>query len=111
MNNWRNYVIIILIIILGLYGMKMYNKCSRLERENIELKLGQDVVRDIIEEENKLLQSNILSLEDQVIYYRYQIDSLKKVKQKVIIKTEYIISEDIIEGVALLKENLKCERY
>ena len=91
--------------------MRMYNKCSRLERENIELKLGQDVVRDIIEKENKLLQRDILSLEDQVIYYRYQIDSLEKVKQKVIVKTEYIISEDITEGVALLKENLRCERY
>lgn len=89
----------------------MYNKCSRLERENIELKLGQDVVRDVVLKENELLKRDVLSLEDQVIYYRYQIDSLKKVKQKVVVKTEYVYSEDITEGVAILKENLKWERY
>ena len=111
MNNWQNYVIIILVIILVLYGIKLYNKCSRLERENIELKLEQDIVRDIVEKENELLHNNILILEDEISYYRYKIDSLEKVKQKVIIKKEYIISEDITEGVTLLKKNLKCEKY
>lgn len=106
----KRVLIAILILIPILYGIKLYNKCSRLEQENTKLKLEQDIVRDIIEKENKLLHDNILILEDEISYYRCKIDSLEKVKQKVI-KTEYIVSENITEGVALLRENLKCEKY
>lgn len=111
MNSLKNYIIIGLVLILIIFGIGMYNKCSRLERENIELKLEQDVVKDIIEKENELLSKDILYLENQLIQYQSIIDSLEKVKQTVIFKTEYVVSENITESVALLKENLECEKY
>ena len=59
--------------------------------------------------------SVLFSLSDLVktTVYEHRIDSLKKVKQKIIVKykTKYVVSENITESVKTLKENLKCETY
>lgn len=110
MTKIEKYILIILLVLTVIFGIVMYSKCSKLEHENKVLKLEQLTINNM-ELENKVLKENILSLEDKLIYYQQQLDSLETVKQKVIVRTEYVISENITEGVKLLKENLKCEKY
>lgn len=96
----------ILLVLIG-FGITMSVKCSKLERENIKLKLEQSDIVDSIKTENETLCLEISYLFDEIHYYKTQVDSLKSVKQQIIIKSEYIVSEDITEGVELLKDNLK----
>lgn len=107
----KNYIIIGLVSILVVFGIYMSIKCNQLERENITLKIGHSVILDSIKIENESLHKQILSLSDDLNSQERKIDSLKQIKQKVIIKTEYIISENLTEGVELLKENIRCEKY
>ena len=81
-------------------------KCSKLERENVKLKTEQSSLIDSIKMENKLLKENINFLNCDLQQSKHKIDSLNKVKQT-IIKKEYIVSENLTEGVKTLKENLK----
>lgn len=111
MTNWKNYIIIGLFSILIVFGIIVSIKCINLEKENIKLKIEHNTLIDSIKIENKNLENEILLLSDDLEYYQYKIDSLKRVKQKVIVKTEYIVSEDLTEAVKLLKENIRCERY
>ena len=67
-------------------------------------------VIDSIKIENDLLNKEILLLSDDLDYYKFKVDSLKQIKQRVIIKTEYVVSENLTEGVKILKENLKWEK-
>lgn len=107
----KNYIIIGLIAILIVFGIILSVRCSKLEEENIKLKIEYNDVINSIKLENKTLETNILFLEDSLIKYEHKIDSLKKVKQKVIVKYKYVVSKDLTEGVGKLKENLKCETY
>lgn len=103
----KKYIVIGLICILIIFGIGVSIKCSKLEKENIKLKTEQFLIIDSIKLENNLLNKEILSLSDDLDYYKFKVDSLKKVKQRVIIKTEYVVSEDITEGVKTLRENLQ----
>ena len=85
-------------------------KCSKLEFENSKLKMEQYDVADSIKNENEALTLEIIHLFDELDYYKQQVDSLKRIKQQVIIKSEYIVSEDITEGAKSLRENLKWEK-
>lgn len=85
-------------------------KCSKLERENVKLKTEQNSLVDSIKMENKLLKENINLLNYDLQQSKYKIDSLNEVKQTIIVKKEYIISENLTEGVKTLKENLKWEK-
>lgn len=106
----KKYIVIGLICILIIFGIGVSIKCSKLEKENIKLKTEQFSIIDSIKLENNLLNKEILSLSDDLDYYKFKVDSLKKIKQRVIIKTEYVVSEDITEGVKTLRENLQWER-
>lgn len=106
----KNYIIIGLILILIVFGISVSIKCSRLEKENIKLKTEQSTIIDSINIENDLLNKKILLLSDDIEYYQYKIDSLKQIKQRVIVKTKYVVSENLTESVNRLKENLKWEK-
>lgn len=85
-------------------------KCSKLERENIKLKTEQGSLIDSIKMENKLLKEDINLLNYDLQQSKHKIDSLNEVKQTIIVKKEYIISENLTEGVKTLKENLRWEK-
>lgn len=106
----KNYILIGLIFILIVFGFILSVKCSKLERENIKLRIENTTTVDSIKMENEILEKDIETLSEKIINYEYKIDSLKKIKQKVIIKYKYIVSENLTEGVETLKENLRCER-
>ena len=103
----KNYIIGGLVSILVIFGIFMSIKCSKLERENIKLKTEQSSLIDSIKMENKLLKENINLLNYDLQQSKYKIDSLNTIKQKIIVKKEYVVSENLTEGVKALKENLK----
>lgn len=107
----KNYIIIGLLSILIVFCFVISIKCARLEHENMKLKLEYTDVIDSIKIENEILEKDISTLSNQITKYEFKIDSLKRVKQKVIVEYGPIISEDLTEGVELLKENLRCEKY
>lgn len=73
--------------------------------------MEQNDIVDSIRFENRSLKENVSILESQVVDYEHKIDSLKKIKQKVVIEYKYVISKDLIDGVETLKNNIKCEKY
>ena len=107
----KNYIIIGLIIILIVFGISLSIKCAHLEKENVKLKTEQNYTIDSVKFENKELKENVKTLSNKIVECEYKIDSLKKVKQKVIIEHKYVISKDLTEGVETLKNNIKCEKY
>lgn len=107
----KKYIIVGLVSILIIFGITLSIKCARLEKENIKLKMEQNDIVDSIRFENRSLKENVSILESQVVDYEHKIDSLKKIKQRVVIEYKYIISKDLIDGVETLKNNIKCEKY
>lgn len=107
----KNYIIIGLISILIVFGIIVSIRCSNLEKENIKLKTETKTIVDSIKIENEVLEKDIEFLKKQLVVNEQTIDSLKTVKQKVIVEYKYVVSKDITEGVATLKNNLKCEKY
>lgn len=103
----RNCMFIGLFSILIVFGIVMTIKCSKLERENIKLKTEQNTIIDSIKIENEILEKDIIHLSNQILICEHKIDSLKKVKQRVIVEYQYIISDNLEEGAKKLKENLK----
>lgn len=106
----KNYIITGLISILIVFGIVVSIKCSKLEKENIKLKIENNNISDSIKIENEILNRKILLLSNDLEYYKHQVDSLNNIKQKIIIKSEYIVSHDLTDGVKLLRENLRCEK-
>ena len=103
----KNYILIGLLSILIVFGIVMTIKCSKLERENIKLKTEQNTIIDSIKIENEILEKDIIHLSNQILICEHKTDSLKKVKQRVIVEYQYIISDNLEEGAKKLKENLK----
>ena len=109
----KKYIIIGLISVLIVFEVIVSIKCAKLERENIQLKSTYTNIVDSIKVENQILEKDVADLLVKTTVYEHRIDSLKKVKQKIIVKykTKYVVSENITESVKTLKENLKCETY
>lgn len=107
----KKYIIVGLVSILIIFGITLSIKCARLEKENIKLKMEQNDIVDSIRFENRSLKENVSILESQVVDCEHKIDSLKKIKQRVVIEYKYVISKDLIDGVETLKNNIKCEKY
>lgn len=103
----KNYILIGLFSILIVFGIVMTIKCSKLERENIKLKTEQNTIIDSIKIENEILEKDIIHLSNQILICEHKIDSLKKVKQRVIVEYQYVISNNLEDGAKKLKENLK----
>ena len=107
----KNYIIIGLISILIVFGITISIKCASLEKENIKLKLEQNSIIVSIKIENEILEKDIDLLKKEITSNENTIDSLKAIKQKVIVEYKYIVSKDLSEGVEILKNNIRCERY
>lgn len=107
----KNYILVGLVSILIVFGIIVSIKCANLEKENIKLKTETKTIVDSIKIENEVLEKDIEFLKKQIVVNEQTIDSLKTVKQKVIVEYKYIVSKDITEGVATLKNNLKCGKY
>lgn len=107
----KNYIIIGLISILIVFGITISIKCASLEKENIKLKLEQNSIIDSIKIENEILEKDIDLLKKEITSNENTIDSLKAIKQKVIVEYKYVVSKDLSEGVEILKNNIRCERY
>ena len=107
----KNYIIVGFISILVAISIILSIKCNKLEDQILEFKAQSTIVVDSIAVENQKLEIRIQHLNSDLLYYKQKIDSLNNVKQKIIIQTEYIVSENLIEGTQLLKENLRWERY
>ena len=109
----KKYIIIGLISVLIVFGVIVSIKCAKLERENIQLKSTYTNIVDSIKVENQILEKDVADLLVKTTVYEHRIDSLKNLKQKIIVKykTKYVVSENITESVKTLKENLKCETY
>lgn len=107
----KNYIIIGLISILIVFGITISIKCASLEKENIKLKLEQNSIIDSIKMENEVLEKDIDLLKKEITSNENTIDSLKAIKQKVIVEYKYVVSKDLSEGVEILKNNIRCEKY
>lgn len=95
------------------FGIIVSIKCKNLEKENLQLKYNSEVLVDSIKMEKQILEERVEFLSEELIVCEHKIDSLKKLKQRVIVeyKTQYIVSKDLTESVKTLKENLQCEKY
>lgn len=107
----KKYIIIGLFSVLIVFGISISVKCAKLEKENIKLKLEYVSMIDSIKTENEILEKDIKLLQTKLINNDYKIDSLKKIKQQVMVEYKYIVSKDLFDGVKTLKNNLKCEKY
>ena len=103
----KKYIIGLLFFILIAFSVRLSIKCSKLETENFKLKSNTDFIIDSLNVENKILEDEIIILCEDLEYYKYKVDSLKKIKRKVIVKTEYVVSENLTESLQILKDNLK----
>ena len=56
------------------------------QNKTIKLKIENNSIADSIKIENETLNQKVLLLTDDLEYYKYQLDSLNNIKQKVIIK-------------------------
>lgn len=108
----KNYIIVGLISVLIVFGVVLSVKCKRLEQENLQLKVNTTNIIDSIKTEKKILEEEIQILSDEIIVYEHKLDSLKHVKQQVVVKykTQHVVSKDLSDGVKKLKENLRCEK-
>lgn len=80
-------------------------------QENESLRIENTTVLDAFKTENERLLNYILELDKTISKLNGQVDSLETIKQKIIIKKEYLpVSETITESAELLKKNIQCER-
>ena len=107
MNN-KNvlYLIIsgVLILIIIINGFR-YNRISR---KLNELKIQSTHQVDSLTYINRELEKQVNGYKQDVIQLEDAIDSLKNVKNKVVIQKDYVVvSNSVSEGVEQLKENLE----
>lgn len=80
-------------------------------QENELLRIENTTALDSFKTENERLLNYILELDKTISKLNGQVDSLETIKQKIIIKKEYLpVSETITESAELLKKNIQCER-
>lgn len=107
---WKNILITALVVIVIGVSLSNSYKCAKLELENTQLKLEHNTLVTILKCENDLLITEINELKDLLNEKTNTIDSLKLVKQKVIIEKEFVVSTNLTEGVVLLQQNLQWEK-
>lgn len=109
MKDWIKYTLfgVVSAILIGfiVFTQVRYNK---LQKELNEEKHKNLERIDYLENQNKEYQKNIEKYQSDIIDLESAIDSLNKVKQKVIVKKEeVIISKDVSSAANLLKDNLQ----
>lgn len=104
----RTLIIIVLIIVFASYCIISTHKYNNLKEEFTEY-VSKDTV-DIYALENERLKQKIETLQEDLNICYNTLDSLKHVKQQIIIQETFKESDNIIEGVRILKDNLRWER-
>lgn len=104
----KNWIILGLVSILIGFNIILSIKLSKQMQLNIELQ--NTTIIDSIKIENNVLKLEIETLQKDLEIKKHTVDSLQNVKQKIIVETKYVISNNITEGVMILKENLKWEK-
>ena len=99
--NYKKYLIIGLLSILIIFGINISIKCSQLEKENARLKIEQKLVSDSIKIENEFLRKEIVVLLDDLNQCELTIDSLKQIKQKIIVKVTSVDNPEAYAEVTL----------
>lgn len=107
---WKNYTIVILTFIIVVFVIFSSIKYNKIERDYLNFKMQQEIKSDFLQKQNDSLLFEIDRMHESIQISNYKIDSLKRLKPQIIIKKEFVVSENIIESVLLLKENLKCEQ-
>lgn len=113
--NWKPYIkyiafgVLALIFIIWIICSQV--KCNKLQKQLNEEKIKNLEYVDSLTYINREHQRLIDKYESEIVDLESAIDSLTKVKQKIIIKKdEVIVSKDVSSAVKLLRENLeKCE--
>lgn len=105
------YIVITLSILLCIFSIVNQIRYSKLQQEYLILQLNQPKQYDSLIYENKELTNKIFVLEDSLYQYSLVIDSLKHKKHNIIIHQTFKESESISDGVLLLKNNLRWEKY
>lgn len=99
---------LIIIIILGLIGYITYSeiKYYNLKRDYIELKYSNTQKIDSLNRTINFKYKEINVLENNIVVLNSRIDSLKKIKNR-IIKIPYNVSTSTSGSITQLKNNLK----
>lgn len=111
MNSIKTWIIIILAILFVGYSFITTHKYNQLEMELVEYKSKDTVENNQYILENEMLKQEIKILQEDLDICYMVLDSLKHLKQQVVIQETFKESENITEGVKTLKDNLKWERY
>ena len=104
------YIITIICTLLCVYAIVNQIRYSQLEEEYLILKFNNTHLLDSLVNENNILNVKIIKLDESLHNYTEQIDSLKTLKQIIIIN-EFKESINLSESVKVLKQNLQCEKY
>lgn len=106
MNDKKILYMIISIILLLLLVMANC-RYNRLNKELNQLKIEATEQVDSLVYINRELQKQVDGYQTEVIHLEDVIDSLQRVKNKVILKKdEVIVSKSVSEGIVLLQKNL-----
>lgn len=106
----KNYIIFILTFIIIVFAIFSSIKYNKIEREYLDLKIQQETENNFLQRQNDSLLLKINQLYETIQISNHKIDSLKILKQQIIVEKEFVVSENINESVFLLKENLRCEQ-
>lgn len=108
MNNFYNWIIII--IFVGLLGYLCFfqKKYNDLKEEYIYVINHKEFLIDSLNLENDLKVKHINNLELKIIPLELKIDSLINEQNKIQKKDSFLISNTISESVNTLKLNLSC---
>lgn len=104
------YIIIALISILIIFAIVNQVRYSKLKQEYLTLQLDKKLSSDSLNVQNKILAIKVNELSDSLHVYTNKVDSLKRIKQKIVVIKQFKESENISDGVLLLKQNLQCEK-
>lgn len=106
MNDKKILYMIISIILLLLLVMANC-RYNRLNKELNRLKIEATEQVDSLVYINRELQKQVDGYQTEVIHLEDVIDSLQRVKNKVILKKdEVIVSKSVSDGIVLLQKNL-----
>lgn len=109
-NKLFIWIIIIIFVIMFGYVVVSENRYATLEEQYKELLSDKQTIIDSLRRDNETKAEEILLITESVNSLEYKIDSLTKVKRKVIRDT-FVVSSSFSESISLLKSNLECVNF
>lgn len=105
----KSWIILILCFFCIIFAISSNRKYNKLDLEFQQYKYENTHVENNYIQENERLQQEIELLQEDLDICYFKLDSLKHLKQD--IDVEYVVSNNIVSGADLLRENLECERF